>query len=336
MGRLDIAFKDFLKQKHVLASLAEVMIFQSKGIIRPENVTILDTVQAKLDTKNRRNHKELIQDVVCRIDTIAGDRYICFRLHLEPMSYIDCYMLSRNMEYSANDIMTQIRKQIAEIERAGRQYDKTVCNPLTHVPHNTKIEPIRSLVINLNKHKWEGFTNSIDMTNDELARMGFFPTIFGILLVLDPHTISDELLNMMIPELKLIFLAVRYQAKEYSDQLNELLSSSKVLINQQMATVLSALLNRNIKVPEKGEITMCEAMDVIAQRIENKGIKKGEASGIRKGIRQGIRQGMQQGILQGKLETVVSMYRKGKLTVDECAEELGMTVNQFLAEAGMN
>ena len=81
---------------------------------------------------------------------------------------------------------------------------------------------------------------------------------------------------------------------------------------------------------------MCEAMDVIAQRIENKGIKKGEASGIRKGIRQGIRQGMQQGILQGKLETVVSMYRKGKLTVDECAEELGMTVNQFLAEAGMN
>ena len=129
---------------------------------------------------------------------------------------------------------------------------------------------------------------------------------------------------MMIPELKLVFLAVRYQAKEYSDQLNELLSSSKVLINQQMATVLSALLNRNIKVPEKGEITMCEAMDVIAQRIENKGIRKGEANGIRKGIQ------------QGKLETVVSMYRKGKLTVDECAEELGMTVNQFLAEAGMN
>ena len=69
---------------------------------------------------------------------------------------------------------------------------------------------------------------------------------------------------------------------------------------------------------------MCEAMDVIAQRIENKGIRKGEANGIRKGIQ------------QGKLETVVSMYRKGKLTVDECAEELGMTVNQFLAEAGMN
>ena len=77
---------------------------------------------------------------------------------------------------------------------------------------------------------------------------------------------------------------------------------------------------------------MCEAMDVIAQRIENKGIKKGEARGIRKGEANGIRKGIQ----QGKLETVVSMYRKGKLTMDECAEELGMTANQFLAEAGMN
>ena len=163
------------------------------------------------------------------------------------------------------------------------------------------------------------------MTNDELARMGFFPTIFGILLVLDPHTISDELLNMMIPELKLIFLAVRYQAKEYSDQLNELLSSSKVLINQQMATVLSALLNRNIKVPEKGEITMCEAMDVIAQRIENKGIRKGEANGIRKGI------------LQGKLEAVLSLFRDGTINAEKAADILGMTTtNQFLAEAGMN
>ena len=81
---------------------------------------------------------------------------------------------------------------------------------------------------------------------------------------------------------------------------------------------------------------MCEAMDVIAQRIENKGIRKGEARGIRKGEASGIRKGIRQGIQQGKLETVMSMYRKGKLTMDECAEELGMTANQFLAEAGMN
>ena len=73
---------------------------------------------------------------------------------------------------------------------------------------------------------------------------------------------------------------------------------------------------------------MCEAMDVIAQRIENKGIKKGEASGIRKGIRQGI--------LQGKLETVLSLFRDGTINAEKAANILGITANQFLAEAGMN
>ena len=73
---------------------------------------------------------------------------------------------------------------------------------------------------------------------------------------------------------------------------------------------------------------MCEAMDVIVQKIENKGIRKGEASGIRKGIRQGI--------LQGKLETVLSLFRDGMINAKKAADILGITANQFLAEAGMN
>ena len=77
---------------------------------------------------------------------------------------------------------------------------------------------------------------------------------------------------------------------------------------------------------------MCEAMDVIAQRIENKGIRKGEASGIRKGILQGI----QQGILQGQLDTVLSLFRDGTIKAEKAADILGITANQFLAEAGMN
>ena len=77
---------------------------------------------------------------------------------------------------------------------------------------------------------------------------------------------------------------------------------------------------------------MCEAMDVIAQRIENKGIRKGEASGIRKGILQGI----QQGILQGQLDTVLSLFRDGTINAEKAANILGISSNQFLAEAGMN
>ena len=61
---------------------------------------------------------------------------------------------------------------------------------------------------------------------------------------------------------------------------------------------------------------MCEAMDVIAKRIENKGISKG--------------------IQQGKLETVLSLFRDGTIKAEKAADILGITANQFLAEAGMN
>ena len=61
---------------------------------------------------------------------------------------------------------------------------------------------------------------------------------------------------------------------------------------------------------------MCEAMDVIAQRIENKGIWKG--------------------IQQGKLETVLSLFRDGTINAEKAADILGITANQFLAGVGMN
>ena len=57
---------------------------------------------------------------------------------------------------------------------------------------------------------------------------------------------------------------------------------------------------------------MCEAMNVIAQKIENKGIRK------------------------GKLETVLSLFRDGTINAEKAADILGITANQFLAEAGMN
>ena len=46
---------------------------------------------------------------------------------------------------------------------------------------------------------------------------------------------------------------------------------------------------------------MCEAMDVIAKRIENKGIRKG--------------------IQQGKLETVLSLFRDGTIKAEKAADK---------------
>ena len=48
--------------------------------------------------------------------------------------------------------------------------------------------------------------------------------------------------------------------------------------------------------------------------------------GISQGIRQGISQGIRQGVSQGKRETALKLLNRGKLTIEEIAEDTGLSI----------
>ena len=50
----------------------------------------------------------------------------------------------------------------------------------------------------------------------------------------------------------------------------------------------------------------------------------------------GREEGLEEGIEKGRLEAFVGLVRKGLLTFDEAASELGTTVSEFKALAGLN
>ena len=64
-----------------------------------------------------------------------------------------------------------------------------------------------------------------------------------------------------------------------------------------------------------------QSMCNLSTAIENKGIKKG--------LERGLEQGLEQGIDIGELRATVKYYKKGKLTLEEAAEDLNMTVEEF-------
>lgn len=49
MGALDVTCKDYFKQPYVIASLAETVLFQKRLLIHPEDVRLIDTVDAKIN-----------------------------------------------------------------------------------------------------------------------------------------------------------------------------------------------------------------------------------------------------------------------------------------------
>jgi len=57
--------------------------------------------------------------------------------------------------------------------------------------------------------------------------------------------------------------------------------------------------------------------------------------GINQGISQGINQGINQGISQNQKETALRMLRRGKMTIQEIAEDTGLHVEEVEQLAGL-
>ena len=58
-------------------------------------------------------------------------------------------------------------------------------------------------------------------------------------------------------------------------------------------------------------------------------IEKYKAEGRAEGIAEGMAQGMSQGLAKGLLQMAVSLWKKGRLTEQEAADEAGISLEEF-------
>lgn len=77
-------------------------------------------------------------------------------------------------------------------------------------------------------------------------------------------------------------------------------------------------------------VAMTETLEQEVREMCNlsQGVK---AEGIQQGIAQGIQKGLAEGIEIGEVRMLVKQVRKGRLTLEQAAEDAGMTVEQFKA-----
>jgi len=81
----------------------------------------------------------------------------------------------------------------------------------------------------------------------------------------------------------------------------------------------------------KAEVTrMC-----ITEYDEERTYAEMREEAIEEGLAQGMAQGMEKGTEKGAVDMLVKLVTKGILTVAQAANELGITVSEFQAKAGM-
>ena len=59
-------------------------------------------------------------------------------------------------------------------------------------------------------------------------------------------------------------------------------------------------------------------------------MEEGRIQGRRQGLQQGRKQGRIQGRKEGQLETLNKLIKKGKLSIEDAADSVNMTVEDFL------
>ena len=64
-------------------------------------------------------------------------------------------------------------------------------------------------------------------------------------------------------------------------------------------------------------------------------MESSKAAGVLEGRAEGRVEGKAEGIAEGRLEILVSLWKKNRLTLQEAAEEAEMTVDEFVNKTGV-
>ena len=111
---------------------------------------------------------------------------------------------------------------------------------------------------------------------------------------------------------------------------NNLIRYLSLLLNREMPVE-----QRTIKLEEDYHLQMTESIREDVSKVCNYSdamIMLGEKKGIEIGEQRGEKRGIEIGEKRGAIKTLIRMVNKGKYTIEEAAEEAGITVPEFKAE----
>lgn len=131
--------------------------------------------------------------------------------------------------------------------------------------------------------------------------------------LIDPAKLTEEDLKKFTSSLREVIEYIKYSKDK--EKLSRILKDNlRMLIDREAALVIKTITNTAIEISEKEEkIDMCKAIDDMLSEREARGAAKGEIRGIE----------------IGELRMLVKQVKKGRLTIEEAAEDAAMSVEKF-------
>ena len=312
MGKVDTVTKAYMRKNNIFADAFNYLIYEGKPVVDPEQLRELDTTEIALpfgsQEKENGQSNDLVQKyrdilkfaVVMQEDEVA---YILLGIELgiENQTDIHYAMPVRNMIYDA----LQYGKQVADTAANHRKSDKsfrkrTSGEYLSGFYKEDVLKPVVTLVIHFGADEWDAPLSLHEMMGSQNEKLMHYVQDYRIHLI-DPAKLTEKDLKKFTSSLREVIEYIKYSKDK---------DNSRMLIDREAALVIKAITNTAIEISEKEEkIDMCKAIDDMLSERE----ARGEIRGIE----------------IGELRMLVKQVKRGRLTIEEAAEDVAMSVEKF-------
>ena len=309
MGRIDTETKAFMSDPSRFADAFNYLIYDGQPVIKPEDLKPLDTTEIAIPYgNNARVPEQKFRDVLKLVSIMQDEKAIYVVLGAENQAKVHYAMPVKDMLYDA----LNYARQVAETKKSFKKpLQITDDEFLSGFRKGDKLIPVITLVIYFGASEWDGPMSIHEMLNTTDQTLLRFVPDYRINLIA-PMQVPDEDFVKFSTDFRDVMEFVKCSKDE--EKLDQLTEGNErfTQMNPETAELINLITDSKLKLTVKeGTVDMCQA---IQQKMERSKVA---------------------GMVEGRLETLVSLVKKHRLTLQEAAEEAEMTVDEFVQKTGV-
>ena len=321
MGKKDISVKLWLKDNRRFADLFNGVCFDGKQVIKPEELEDLDGESSFVfqDKEGKNKYIQRYRDIV------KGWKGFVLRgvLAVELQDKVHYAMPVKSMIMDALSYTDQMRNIWESISTEDKQKLVGSSDYFSRFRKGDKLCPVINLVFYCGSN-WDGNMDLYSMFDLEELKahrdmMDVFEKYVPNYHINLFNPLKQKELNKFITDLQIVFGLLKY--KNNKKELRQYLYDNRHYfssLDYESCNAVTALLETdklfpdNTMIQEEGN-DMCKAIDDI----------------YNDGVELGVELGMEKGIEKGNFQTIINLISKGKLSLEDGAEELGISVEDL-------
>lgn len=300
MGKVDIATKQYMSHRDVIADVFNFYIYDGRQVIKPEKLQKIDKAEVALPYGNDAEIAvQKLRDNIMLWTMAMDDKAAYAVLGIENQDKIHYAIAVKNMLYDA----LQYAKQVEEAKRSyrnGLNKKRIKLNSeefLSGLKKADRLMPVITLVVYFGDKDWDGAKSIHEMLSvDDDELLSYVPN-YKINLI-EPAKISDEDYDKFKTDVGSVLQFIKHQSDEDGSWIKGKTRFKHV--EKEAVELINLITGSKITGEEKEEVVdMCRAWE--------------------NSINNAMREGMREGELKGKIEI---LYEECNMSIHDIARKV--------------